>query len=71
MDEDDDEDEEVVHRIGPGDLPTEIVLSLSEAFDVAEALESAEALAGRHGDVEAGIRAATALSIMRWALGVA
>ena len=58
-------------RIGPGDLPTEIVLTVSEAFDVAEALESAQALADREGDVEAGLRAATGLSIIRRALGIA
>lgn len=58
-------------RIGPGDLPTEIVLSISEAFDVAEALELAQWLADRRGEVEAGIRVATALSIIRRALGVA
>lgn len=58
-------------RIGPGELPSEIVLSVTEAFDVAEALESAQALADHHGEVEAGLRVATALSIIRRALGVA
>ena len=58
-------------RIGPGDLPAEIVLTITEAFDVAEALESAQALADPVGAVEAGLRVATALSIVRRALGVA
>ena len=68
---DDEVADDEARRIGPGDLPTEIVLSIDEAFDVAEALESAQALADLRGDVEAGIRAATALSIIRRALGVA
>ena len=40
-------------------------------IDSAEALESAQALASECGDVEIGLRAATALSIMWRALGAA
>lgn len=58
-------------RIGPGDLPVQVVLTMTQAFDVAEALESAQALADRSGDVEVGVRAATSLSILHRALGAA
>lgn len=58
-------------RVVPGDLPSAVILTTTEAFDVAEALESAQALADRSADIEAGRRAATALAIVWRALGVA
>jgi len=58
-------------RVGPGDLPSKVTLTITEAFDVAEALESAQALSDQHADIEAGLRAATALAIVWRALGVA
>ena len=53
------------------DLPERVVLTVAEAFDVADALESAQVLADRCGDIETGVRTATALSIVWRALGVA
>lgn len=55
-------------KVDPGDLG-DVVLSVDEAFDVLDALDAAAALASAWGDVEVGVRAAMAQSILRRALG--
>lgn len=55
-------------KVSPGDLGG-VVLSVDEAFDVLDALDASAALASTWDDVEVGVRAAMAQSILRRALG--
>ena len=55
-------------KVNPGDIG-DVVLSVDEAFDVLDALDASAALASTWDDVEVGVRAAMAQSILRRALG--